>query len=734
MRFRTFIIAIACLLLMTVVLFWRIFTPQAADRFLLAKGDFTLHYYNFTTYQAERYAAGDVPLWNPYNYGGEPFAANIQRATFYPPRLLLIAVVGHQWDVQVYQFEVALHYWLAAVLMFIYLRVSIQHWQAALIGAAVFAFSGYMTAYPMLQPGILEAGAWLPLVLTGLHLAMTGVGWRFYGALLASLALCLSILAGHPQTTAYIAYLAVVYWLWLGCREHLSWITRVSIGVAIAVLTLGFAAIQLLPAIEFIQATSRLEDLGYRFNGAGFGFDELIGIMIPSLGTWSPLYTGTLTLFLGIYLLRGVDHQIRFWLIVAAASVLLGLGGHHIFYDVFYVFIPSTQLFRQQERVALILVFSIAVIISLVLRHYWTTAADDQSAVRQWHWGLVAVVSAAYLAATLLENEPYTLRFGFLLINVVLLVAWFAGAKTPQQGSHYWLLALMTLDLLTVGSQTGNFLPDTPENQVIEPAFLAQIDRHDALTWRVDGAAGMRGYATQLKVSDIYGAGPLVLSTIQGLYELPVDDLWEIACVRYVTTTDELPDGVDALLLGEAVNEVGETYQVYELTNPRPAAHLVYDYRVADNRVFARQIMADNRVVLRELAVTAKPLPFELSGTRPANGVAVELQYHSPEELEITVSTPENTLLTISVPYYEGWQATVNQRDVEILETNAALIGIPLQAGDNQQVMLTYQPRSFELGVALSAITLGIAGIGIVATGWFQRKMASNTESEQTKE
>ncbi len=708
MRIQVVIYAAIAFLLITIVLFWRLFTPVADDRFVLAKGDFTLHYYSFTPYQAERITNGEIPLWNPYNYSGEPFAANIQRATFYPPRLLLIALFGSDWSLQSYMFEVALHYWLAAILMFIYIYIIMQRWEGALIGATVFAFGGYAVAYPMLQPSILAAGVWLPLVLTGLYMAMAYDSRKMlYGVSLAAIGLCLSILAGHPQTTIYVAYLSFAYWVWLGWQKKTRWLMRFIIGVGIVVGAVGLSAIQLLPALEFIQYTSRAEELSYSFNANGFHYNELIGFFIPTLGSWSPLYVGIVGLFFAGIVVYVEQQQARFWLLVSIVSLLLGLGGHYSFYDLFYVFNPFTHLFRQQERIALLIIFSIAMLASLGVHHYWERNNLKRSALR-WAVVIFGGTSIAYLMAFLLENETYTLRLGFVLLNLTLLWLWLWWPKTSMSMASYGLLAILAFDLLTVGIQSGNFQPDQPENRVQLPALLEQIDTTERFSWRIDGAAGLRGYGTLFNLQDIYGAGPLVLDTMISLYELPVDKFWEVLSVRYVTTTDILPSETDATLLGEAINEVGETYRLYELSNPRPIVHLVYDYRVADNRIFARQIMADNRVNLRELAVTAQPLPFELGGIRPSQGVDISYEFTTPEKLLINVSTPENALLTVSIPYYVGWQAMVNGKKVDIVETNAGLMGIPLRAGAEQQIVLTYRPQSYIWGRRLSLGTMSI--------------------------
>jgi len=46
-------------------------------------------YYSWRHYARERIRAGEVPLWNPYELGGNVLLANSQSAVLYPPNLLL---------------------------------------------------------------------------------------------------------------------------------------------------------------------------------------------------------------------------------------------------------------------------------------------------------------------------------------------------------------------------------------------------------------------------------------------------------------------------------------------------------------------------------------------------------------------------------------------------------------------------------------------------------------------
>src|SRR5712691_47232 len=218
-RISVDLLSVLLLTLLCWLFFWRLLTPNPLNQQSLVEGDFSGQFVAFAHYQAIRFGQGEVPLWNPYNYGGHPFLADTQSAVFYPPRLITIAlldITGGSTPQRMYdalQKEMIAHTLLASLLMYALVRrltlgqpCSIV---AGLVAGLSFAYSGYLTGYPQLQLAIMEAGIWLPLALLGIHEALrtAEVNWRWFG--LAGLALGLSLMAGHPQTSLFFIYVTM---------------------------------------------------------------------------------------------------------------------------------------------------------------------------------------------------------------------------------------------------------------------------------------------------------------------------------------------------------------------------------------------------------------------------------------------------------------------------------------------------------------------------------------------
>jgi hypothetical protein len=405
---------------------------------------------------------------------------------------------------------------------------------------------------------------------------------------------------------------------------------------------------------------------------------------------------------------------------VGLVGVLLTLGRNSIVYDFFYVFVPGVSVFRLQEHMSFIVSFALAVLAAYQL--VWWQDADEKD-TRAFRWlavGFLTVNVAALLVALLTDaTQTGTLLFVTLLAGLFVYWVfnthrgWVAGAL---------LVALLVVDLFTITTRTDNFVPDTPENRVPAPAELDRLQVSDVsdIQWHVDGGAGVQAHGIYWRIPDIYGIGPIFLRSMEELRQIPVHRLWEVMAVRYATMIEEPPPEATLELLAYGQNMTGDEYKVFEVQNPRPFAHLVYaTIHAQGDPAFARQFMADPNVDLREFGVVLEPL--NLPGERPAISEVSAFEMVTPERLEITVSTETAALLTVAIPLYPGWQATVNGEEVEIVDVYAGLVGVPLDAGAAQQVVLRFRSQAVLLGGSISAITLLLA-LGASVVGFLRTR------------
>ena len=136
--------------------------------------------------------------WTPSLWLGTPLVDEPEFATFYLPRLMLLAfspVLG-------FAIYVVLHYVLAQASFYLYTRLLGVSRLGATFGALVYGFSGFMLGHRG-HTMYVVAGAWAPLVLVLLERAERRA--RRLDLLWVALAFAQLPLAGAVQLTVYLA-------------------------------------------------------------------------------------------------------------------------------------------------------------------------------------------------------------------------------------------------------------------------------------------------------------------------------------------------------------------------------------------------------------------------------------------------------------------------------------------------------------------------------------------------
>jgi hypothetical protein len=208
-------------------------------------------------YARESLASGDFPLWNPYILGGSPFFADPQTALLYPPGLPLLAAP----PAKALGYDVALHVFLAALGMFLFLGAIDTSAAGRVLGALAYSLSSFFFLRQG-HPTFVASAAWLPYLFFAYERSRRSAR---SGGLLLMLFLSLGYLAGMPQVFAF-AVAALLFYAALDGLEALirgdrSFVWRnfrvmcVAAGVALLVV-----CVQLVPFVEYVRNS---EGLGF---------------------------------------------------------------------------------------------------------------------------------------------------------------------------------------------------------------------------------------------------------------------------------------------------------------------------------------------------------------------------------------------------------------------------------------------------------------------------------------
>ncbi len=505
-RFRTYLYDILLLLALCLLFFWRALAPSLADRLSFAPGDFFDQFVAFARYEAGRLHAGQLPLWNPYTFAGHPFLADVQAAIFYPLSLLtMLATSGlGALPARALELEALLHFPLAALFTYLLARRLTNSRSGGLVAAVVFTFGGYLTSYPPLQLAILEVQVWLPLILLALELAASALAMGHHRRtvawiLTAGLALGVSTLAGHPQSTLLVLYASAAFALYrlfapkeTGLQVISAW-RRLGLIALFVAVGLGVAAAQLLPSLEYMRLSTRAAG-SFEEMGSGFTPYDLIQIVLPAVGVPFPaLYVGLLPLGLAAaamlrYLSAGYSDtrparermatlQVAFWSTLGGLGLLLSFGKHLPVYQVFYLLAPGWRLFRHQERTIVWTVLAMALLAGYgaawltrqrAARQQTDPAATKEARLqRRLSWVYVAATLAALAAVVhffALYQAGSEQLWGFTTATLFLAAMLALSALAMRSGRAVIVLAVIVLDLfaLTPGNHRGPLVIAAP--------------------------------------------------------------------------------------------------------------------------------------------------------------------------------------------------------------------------------------------------------------------------------
>lgn len=240
--------------------------------------DLILENYEWKRFILESIRQGELPLWNPYLFGGIPFLAAGQHSALYPISILYYILPLDK----AYGWFTVVNLGLAGVFMFVYMRtLGLRRASSTLAGVA-YQLSGFMIV-SVVFPMIIAAAAWLPLILAMCERvirqspAIRGRPATVPWVILGAIAIVLHILAGHIEITIYTALITAVYCIWRlialwRSEKRLARIWRPLTWLAImALLGGGMGAIQLAPLYEVVQTSFRAarsslsEVMGYGF-------------------------------------------------------------------------------------------------------------------------------------------------------------------------------------------------------------------------------------------------------------------------------------------------------------------------------------------------------------------------------------------------------------------------------------------------------------------------------------
>jgi hypothetical protein len=461
-----------------------------------------------------------------------------------------------------------------------------------------------------------------------------------------------------------------------------------------------------------LRLTARAE-MGYEAKRNGFPLQDVWQMLFPgTVSLFSPLYMGIPALLFTYTALRHRVETAFFWADVALIALLHSFGGNMGLFPALYNLLPGLRFFRGQERAAVLVSNSLAILAGLGAARLATLFDETRSttknaaAVIGLLTGGIAIL--AFLAWQFQIGEQSAKFASTALLSAAiaggawLLLQWPAQRRIILAG----IVALIVLELFSVTRDAPSNYDPIPAAQQL-PSLSSAIEMvmvDESGPYRVDGFRGLEAnYGTLYQVADIRGISPLFFTPARDLiYRDYIHNplAWELFAVKYVFSERDT-FRVPSEIIAEGTDSQG-VYKLHRLTDPRPFALLLYKADVVDSDEFANALLNtpgfDPRTSVILQGDPGLSLPDE-----PGEGTATITDYQ-PEAFTIDVTTDENAILSLAHIDYPGWRATLDDTSVPLLRAYGSLTAIAIPEGDHT-IRLVYDPTSYKIGLVMSAVT-----------------------------
>lgn len=668
--------------------------------------DIEAYHYPLADYAFQSLKQGRWPLWDPSIYSGMPFAANPQAGLYYPGSWLMFAA---KWGQERLSYQALLdltfaHVALGFTLCCLWLRGRRLHPMAAVMGAAVYAYSGY--AMTQLQHfGLIVTYAWIPLGLLGIDEAADRESWKpLWKTAVAS---AMAFLGGYPPVWIAFVVAAGAYAL----ASKGTWKTAVWSSASL-LFGLAISAIQLLPSWDASQLREHIPSYGLGIKDPMF----FVSYLIPNFydfGMTRPVMTnfGKEYLYLGAPGLLGIALVLWPGVWKKSGRMLLtaiAMGGLSL------IFVTNPYMMVWDS-------IKWSPLLGDVIRSYYHLAGfapalalltaigldaflqrNNNAPARAWLMPLALIVMVAWAAYGIVRwpQSRYAIEWagawdtvGALAVFLVGLTAFRASSGRARVWMGLALVLSVAIDYKVFGtSKRFNGAPGQAPIYASDNFGAMNRDAYMAMRPPSDYRVMMLDFGPQstdgrhVGWMSPQGMDPFVsipyrkLVARLGRWENdrtltlnPMDpDVMRIFAARFITTAD----------IGPHYKELLESPK-FRVAGANDSYYKVFEY------------------------LDAKPIYQYPSGT-------VQVEKRVPEHRVLKVDSAQGGVLTFSENWAPGWSATIDGQSATIDIWEDAFQSIHVPAGAHT-VEFVYRERLLPVGTAVSVAALALLALWIRA-------------------
>jgi hypothetical protein len=731
------------------LVFWRLRIVERGTNPAIEVGpiDLYVEHMPMAQYAYEELSQGRMPLWNPFQFFGQPFLAVPHVGLFYPLHLFSLFVDA----IPSVEISFVMHMCLGGIGMWLLTRRFGFTKLASSASTITFMWSGHLV-FNNVVPGIFACMNWLPLTILLIDCALARV--RFAHTTLIA-AVTSQFLLGASEVLVHTLYVGAAFTLFrlaaMRKTEPIMVVAASGLGI-LACIAAAFllATPQLLPSFEFIAESARGTER-LTFEEAVFFGIEPLEFLRMTLATNGIVAIGVLPI-LAIPLALGTRVHRFVWIFaLALAGVSAILVASETAYRLYYSIPFIGSLFRRPTKFLDIYAFGQALVAGLVLARLQDLVEWSRLALwRDAGWLACLAIVGATLAWTSLSGESASM---YWLASLALLVTF--GGISQRHWRNRILAALLVVQMASLFFQVGgtHVRPiERPEiyhthDRLLESLRdLAGPDRIylSPNFFIVPGLTAKQGVLSRTKIASDYEPllstrskrffNALSPTSVHGLNELPPgmyylqrDTNWTLVDLMATRFFVVSPDEAAARFMRRRPSEfrlieVQDQVQVFERLNTLPRAHVVSEARHLSGPGEALAAIQNPRFDPRKQVVLETPASdrfLEVDANPDENTKArVKIVRDEAEEVVVSVSTSRRGLLVLSDLFYPGWRAWAGGQEVEIHRANYLFRAVEVEAGQTE-VRFVYEPESFWYGWVVAGCTLALL---VGASSWHRRR------------
>jgi len=653
--------------------------------------------------QAREWRAGRIPLWDPYQWMGQPLPGQMQPAVTAPVNLIFLPLKPETtlptlfWSLYFLCIR-----WAGAVGAYRLARSLGCRRSSALLAGFGLATLGWF-AFSM-RPQMAMSAMWAPWALMYLLRATERTDCLRQAAL-GGYFLGLCWLGGHHQAPLFLSVGFLLIWAGFLVSSPLRW----RAAAVFWVMTLSTAAVALLPAAEYgrraVRWVGAAEPLGWRdkipydiHRQYSLPPDALPALFWPGFqGKLEVFHTGVLILLavLAVVAARNRPPVVALGGL-GTMGVLLAIGPAGGLHPLLYRLLPHFDKARTPEAALVLLSLAVPALAAVGLERLARQAQPSRwsNALAAALWLFAAGTAASAWRAG--SSDPrWITAAGAVVAGVLVWISGFRPLPAPLVAAA--CLAVCWAEARPLYAYVLARTDDTRAMSAVaclqSHGDVAAFLRAQGGFWRVD----VDDADIPCNFGDWHGlpqAQGYLASVTENLYRHELHTEWDkrlfgvrfrVARTPSATHNKEVFAGAGGIRVFERADVLPRVFAVHEaepLADRRQAAGVLYRMR---EEIGAKTFLPG-------------PVP---ALARCAGRDEARITSYEPGRVRIEAQMSCRGMLILTDTWYPGWQAVVDGRAVEIHEAYAAVRGVVVEAG-RHTVEFRYAPLRWYAGAALT--------------------------------